>query len=451
MRLVWFVLPALAFAVVGCASGTKAGAVGQHTIVLTIANHESDDRDLAEYIAAVSRLSRGSIKLDLRAGWRPQESDYDRETIADVRGGKADLAKIAVGSLDRVGVGDFQAVTAPFLIDGLALEQKVLASKLPDQMLPSLQRLGVEGVAMLPGEPRRPFGLTRRLLSPSDYRDAVIGIQPSRLAAATLRALGATAQSYRPGELPSWAFDGAELDLATLEGNRYDTSGSSLTANVAFGPEAFVVVANDSVLTKLTSQQRAILREAGWDALGPAIARLHNDDRVEAGILCRRHHTTFVVATPAQVAALRAAVSPVTGQVERDARTRSFIHEIEAMKRRSFAERAFPCSVPRPPPKAATLLDGVWEMTASRAVAGEIDAGRYRMILRRGRLRAIRPWKNTGTFTVRGDIVAFRSSDGEYGVYRWNLFRDTLTLHYVPGREEGAPNPTFAPWHRVGS
>jgi TRAP-type transport system periplasmic protein len=451
MRLVWFALPALAFAVVGCASGTKAGGVGQHTIVLTIANHESDDRDLAEYMAAVSRLSEGAIKLDLRADWRAPDSDFDRGTIVDVRAGKADLAKIAVGSLDGLGVDDFQAVMAPFLIDGLALEQKVLASELPDEMLPGLQRLGVEGLAMLPGEPRRPFGLTRRLLGPLDYRDAVIGIRPSRLAAATFREFGATARTYLTGELPPWTFDGAELDLVTLEGNRYDISGSSLTANVAFWPKAFVVVANDGLLAKLTSRQREILREAGRAALGPAIARLRNEDRVEAGILCRRHHAMFVVATPGQIAALRAAVSPIYDRVERDGRTTSFIHEIEAMKRRSFAERATPCSAPTPPRRAETLLDGVWEMTARRAVAGPIDAGHYRMVLRRGRLIAVRPWKSTGTFTVRGDTVVFRNSDGEYGVYRWNLFRDTLTLRYVPGREEGAPNPTFAPWHRVGS
>ncbi len=97
-----------------------------------------------------------------------------------------------------------------------------------------------------------------------------------------------------------------------------------------------------------------------------------------------------------------------------------------------------------------TPIDGIWEMTASRAVAGDVDAGRYRMILRRGRMLAIRPWPDTGTFSVRGDTVFFRSADG-VGVYRWNVFRDTLTLRYIPGRKIGAPNPTFAPWHRVGS
>ena len=47
---------------------------------------------------------------------------------------------------------------------------------------------------------------------------------------------------------------------------------------------------------------------------------------------------------------------------------------------------------------------------------------------------AIRPWRDTGAFSVRGDTVFFRSADG-VGVYRWNVFRDTLTLRN-PGQED---------------
>jgi TRAP-type C4-dicarboxylate transport system substrate-binding protein len=451
MRLAWLVLPALTLAAAGC-GGTKAGGAGpQHTVVLTIATHESDDRGLREYIAAVSRLSAGSIKLELREDWRHQDIAYDRATVGDVRVGKVDLAEVAVRPLDELGVHDFEAVTAPFLVDGFALEQKLLASPLTDRMLPAVRRVGVEGLAMLPGELRRPFGLTRRLLQPSDYRDAVIGIRPSRLAAATLRTLGASTRGYTSHELPPFVFDGAELDLVTLEGNEYDIEGSSLTANVAFWPNASVVVANGNVLGELTAEQRDVLHRAGRKALAPAIARLRNEDRVEAGILCRRGRVAFVTATPSQVDALRAAVLPVYAELMNNPKTGRFIREIDAMKRKSSHERVVPCFAPSPPEKAATLLDGTWEMTASSAVAGEVDAGRYLMILRHGRVFAIRPWKSTGTFAVHGDTVLFRSSDGEYGVYRWNLFRDTLTLRYVPGREEGAPNPTFAPWHRVGT
>jgi hypothetical protein len=319
-------------------------------------------------------------------------------------------------------------------------------------MLSGIQRLGVEGLAMLPGEPRRPFGLTRRLIEPSDYRDAVIGIRPSLLSATTFRALGATSRGYLPRELPPWVFDGADLDPFTLEANQYDAHGSSITTNVTFWPEAFIVVANPTLLAKLTAEQRDILRDAGREALTPAIARLRNENRVATDILCRRGLMDFVAATPSQLAALRASLRPVYAELERNPQTRAFIHEIEAMKRRSPPERAVACSGPPPPPqKATTVLDGIWEMTASRARAGEVDAGRYRMILRRGRLVTVSPWRSTGTFRIRGDTVIFRSADGEFGVYRWNLYRETLTLAYVPGKEEGAPNPTFAPWHRVGS
>jgi TRAP-type C4-dicarboxylate transport system substrate-binding protein len=451
MRLPWLVLPLLALAVGGCSGGTKTGAGAQHTVVLTIANHETESRELTEYIAAVNRLSDGSIKLESRADWRFHDLAYDRGTLADVRAGKVDLAKIATGSLDRLGVDDFQAMMAPLLVDGLALEQKVLASRLPDEMLPGIRRLGVEGLAMLPGEPRRPFGLTRRLIEPSDYRDAVIGIRPSLLSATTFRALGATPRSYLPGELPPWLFDGADLDLFTLEANQYDAPGSSITTNVSLWSEPFIVVANPDLLAKLTAEQREILRSAGREALGPAIARLRNESRVATDTLCRRGLIDFVAATPSQLAALRASARPVYAELGHNPQARAFIDEIEALKRGSPPERAVACSAPPlPPQRAATLLDGTWEMTASRARAGEVDAGHYRMILRRGRLVAVSPWRSTGTFRIRGDTVIFRSADGEFGVYRWNLYRETLTLAYVPGKEEGAPNPTFAPWHRVG-
>src|SRR6266545_5821124 len=231
MRLAWLVASAFAFAAVGCSGGTKAGGRPlTHPIALSIANHETEGRDLVEYVAAVDQLSGGSIHLERHEGWRGPQIDYDRATVADVRAGRIDLAKIAVRSLDTVGVTDFQALTAPFLVDSIALERTVLASPLADEMLAGLTPAGVVGVAVLPGEPRRPFGQRRRFVAPSDYRGAVFGIRPSSLSVETFSVLGSRPRSYVPGELP-YAFDGAELDLATIERNEYDTSVTSLTGN----------------------------------------------------------------------------------------------------------------------------------------------------------------------------------------------------------------------------
>src|SRR4029450_11993630 len=113
-------------------------------------------------------------------------------------------------------------------------------------------------------------------LKPSDYPGAVIGIGPSLLSARTFRALGATSRGYLPRELPPFVFDGAELDLVTLERDGYDIQGSSITANVALWPKAFSVVVNQMTLAKLTAAQRDILRRAGREAPGAAIARMHN-------------------------------------------------------------------------------------------------------------------------------------------------------------------------------
>jgi TRAP-type C4-dicarboxylate transport system substrate-binding protein len=453
MRLAWLVAPALAACTaVGCGAGTKAGGRPlPHPIVLSIANHETEGRDLAEYVAAVEGLSNGSIRLERHEEWRSALADYDRATVADVRAGRIDLAKIAVRSLDTVGVTDFQPLMAPFLVDSIALERTVLASPLGDEMLAGLARAGVVGVAVVPGEPRRPFGQRRRFVAPTAYRGAVFGIGPSNISRETLEALGAKPRTYIP-PLP-YAFDGAELDLATIEGQGYATSVTSLTGNVALWPRAFVVVANPKVFAKLTTGQREILRTAGREALAPAIRRLQTEERDEAGILCRRDHVTLLQATSRELAELRAAVRPVYATLERSAVTRTRIRQIESMKRRLPPETAVRCGLPGAArQRSATPFDGTWEMTADARYG--IDAGRYRLVLRHGRWRfdhlSAPKWGGTGVFSVRGgDTLRVHFSDGSDGVYRWNVFRETLTLHYT--REHlGAPNPTYAPWHRVG-
>ena len=474
MRLAWLLLAALAL-VAGCRNATKAGGQREEeTVTLSIATHDAADRDLAEYIAAVGRLSGGSIRFELKEGWRSEEVESDRGTVADVRAGKVDLAKVGVGSLDTLGVDDFQAVMAPFLVDGLGVEEKLLTSDLPAHMLAGVDRLGVRGLAMLPGEPRRPFGLTRRLLAASDYRNAVIGSAPSAVSARTFLALRATSRGYLPRNLPPWDYDGAELDLLTLDLDRYDAPGSSLTGNVAFWPRAVVIVANRNVVANLTASQRRALRDAGLEAVVPAVTRLRAEDQDEAAILCRRGALDVIDATPTQVATLRAAVRPVYAELEHDAQTRSFIRAIEAMKRRAPAADASRCprkgaggkaQAPANPPAretGTTPLDGTWEMSVSVAqVIGithspdeaEADAGRYRLVLRRGHASA---WHlgdpdgtNKGVFRVQNDVVRFKYANDTL-VYRWNVYRDTLTLRDLPGHAPEAPNPTFAPWHRVG-
>jgi C4-dicarboxylate-binding protein DctP len=452
MRLAWLVAPALALVAVGCGGGTKAGGRPlTHPIVLSIANHETEGRDLAEYVAAVDRLSEGSIRLDRHEGWRSALAAYDRATLADVRSGRIDLAKVAVRSLDTAGVTDFQPLMAPFLVDSVALERTVLASPLADDMLAGLDRAGVVGVAVLPGEPRRPFGQRRRFTARSAYRGALFGIGPSRLSRETLEALGAKPRTYVPGNLP-YALDGAELDLYTIEGQGYDTSVTSLIGNVVLWPRAFVVVANRKVFASLTAKQRDILHAAGHEALEPSIRRLRIEERDQAGTLCRRRQLMLLQATNPEVAELRATVRPVYTALERSTVARARIRQIEAMKRRLPPAPPVRCALSKARQSSTTPLDGTWEMNAGGGHG--TDSGRYRLVLRHGRWRfdhlSTPRWSGSGVFSVRDhNTLRIHFGDGSDAIYRWNIFRETLTLRFT-SEHLGAPNPTYAPWHRVG-
>ena len=122
------------------------------------------------------------------------------------------------------------------------------------------------------------------------------------------------------------------------------------------------------------------------------------------------------------------------------------------MKRQLPPEAPVGCGLPLARQRSTTPLDGTWEMTADARYG--IDAGRYRLVMRHGGWRfshlSAPKWGGSGVFAVRGgDTLRVHSEDGGDAIYRWNVFRETLTLRYT-SEHVGAPNPTFAPWHRVG-
>jgi TRAP-type C4-dicarboxylate transport system substrate-binding protein len=434
---------------VGCSGGTKAGgAAHEHPIVLSIANRKGGGLDLNEYAAAVDRLSGGSLHLEIRGHWRERQAQADRRTRADVAAGKFDLGKVSVGALDSVGDHRFDALMAPFLVDSAALEQKVLQGSVADGMLSAGRGGDAVVVALLPGPLRRPFGQRRRFLALSDYEGALFAISPSPVAEATLDALGA--RPHASSEVP-YAFAGGELDISTIAGAGYDTKVTSLTSNVVFWPHPFAVVANAGVLARLTNAQRDALRQAGREALAPAIERLRTDDALAAGTLCHRGQLTLVRSSPSRLAGLRVAVRPVYRELERNQGTHAAIDAIEAIKHRTPQAPRLACPKAVSRQVAPTPLEGTWEMTAPSRYG--IDGGRYRLVFAHGRyvLTHVSPprWGGppAGSFRVENHLVRLRDPNGEEGVYRWNVYRGTLTLGYTD-KKIGAPNPTYGIWYQ---
>jgi TRAP-type C4-dicarboxylate transport system substrate-binding protein len=460
-------------ALAACGGHDKAGgdaAAGAATI--RIALRDGSPLTLEPYAAAVKRLAGAGTRVTLRAGYRSQDGDPEGATLADVRSGKVPFALIYARVFDDLGVDAFAPLLAPLAIDSLATQQRVIEAGIADRALPALGKLGVVGVAVVPGTLRHPLGLTRPLLRPADFRAAYIGVRRSALAKRSFESLGATV-GWELGDRPL-SFDGIETDLGGIESARLDVGAASLTADVTLWPRLGVVVANPEAWKGLSERRRKAMREAGHASLSAAIAGLRHEEEESYSVLCRRGATSFTRTRAADVERLRAALAPVTARLDP-----AVTKQIEALRAEAGpAPTHPPC---RPAERAqqgkATPIDGAWEFASNEADlrrAGGTPAditpenwGHYVFAFSRGRwiITTEAPGACTwayGTFSVRGHRMTWDVTDGggygpqnatnrpgEHFDYTWSRFRDTLQLSPVRGKISPRNFSALA-WRRVG-
>ena len=435
--------------------------------MLTFGTHDYLETDPigTALVSAVKRLSDGSLKLDVREGWRFYDVDYEGGTIGDVAHGDIDLALVGARAWDNAGVTSFRALVAPFLIDSFAYEQRVLESPIVDRMLDGVESRGLVGLAVLPGGLRRPLGISRPLVRPSDYVDAAMAVRLGGVAKTTFRALGGSSSGFRPEQLPM--FDGSELDVTTILNNRYDAHARALTANVVLWPRATTLVMNRKSYEALTTDQQQLLRDAAREAVAPAIETLRSEERASLAALCESGRLSLVDASPADRVALRRAVQPVYDELERDSLTRELLAEIEKLG------GGLPASQPLRCPKAhhktsRTPVDGRWRadlspaaLVAAGASKEEIGVvkGPITLDLHGGRWVARIAQSGSvirGTYGLDDDVLRLTVDSctppnvcraGEVTDYGWSVYRDKLSLSR--SRRYVFPALVATPWTRV--
>jgi TRAP-type C4-dicarboxylate transport system substrate-binding protein len=416
------------------------------------------------------------MRIDIEGRWRQHQVGFETGLIGDVRAGKADLGAAGSEAWASVGVNSFRALNAPLLINSYALQDRVVRSAMIGQMLHGLRLLGLVGIGVLPGPLRKPLGITRPLLKPSDYAGLRIGTQQSRVADATMRALAARPVWFGSAA-PIAGLGGIEEQISEIQEAEYDKAGKYLTANVSLWPRPLVLFASHKAWTALTPGQRDILRQAATSDLAAETQVVRDNEQTDTAILCRRG-LRFLTATPADLAALRRAVRPVYEQLQHNPQTRRYIRLIEAMRQEISPEPAPRC--PQTPRLAGKVgpLDGVWRFTATAADLRAIgmpatdivpeNYGTFTIVIDRGRFaftQETRPacvW-GYGTFTVKGNEFEQLFTDGggitpdnaankpgEFFTFRWSLYRDVMTLHPVKGAM-WAPNFLAKPWLRIST
>ena len=478
----WIVLTAaLAMGAAACGPGNldKAGAPVPKPVILTLANDSGDLSGPQPFADVVREVSYGALQIRIE-GPSARLGDLHSETglVRAVQAGKAQLGITGTQAFDTIAAGGLQALQAPFLINSYTLQRKVLDSDLPQKMLTALRPTGLVGVGLLPGVLARPFGLSRPLLSASDYRGVKIGMLPSVVATETFRALGAT-----PVSSPIATLGGVETDVFAAD-KVFDRPGASLTGNVIFWPWPGVIFMNRRAFESLTALQQSDLFRAAAVAQGERIYL--GDDAGYLRDLCRRG-TKVVTASPADLAGLRAAVQPVYRMLEASPSTKAFIGQIVSIRQAiGGSPDALTCAAALSTGQSNTTaspLEGTWQVTYTKQellAAGadptliylsEENWGQFTLKLRRGywwlRLTGGDPGVLAnyrlayGTYVVTGDKILFHRHDHDYlssgtevwGPYIWSVYRDTLTFRKAGWSGEGR-GPTalvVKPWRRVGA
>jgi TRAP-type transport system periplasmic protein len=330
----------------GGGSGDKAGGSGE-PVVLRMANAYGDLQTapvIEHFVSRVKERSGGNLRIQVTSTWGDYADDAEQQVVRAVAAGKVDLGWAGARVFDTMGVTSFQALQAPMLIDSYPLEQAVVASDLPSQMLQGLDKVGVRGLGVLADGLRKPIAVKHPLRGVGDWRGITFGTLKSAGQAQAIRSLGATPMEVfrraRSQALSDGRLQGLEMDLFVYEHGALAQPAPYVTANVTLWPQMDVLFANPNRLGALTEQQHGWLQQAVQDAAGRSAA-LADRDAQSLRNACRSG-ARFANASPADLAALRTALAPVYASLERDPQTKALIERIQALKRSTPAERRWP-------------------------------------------------------------------------------------------------------------
>jgi TRAP-type transport system periplasmic protein len=306
----------------------------------------------------------------------------------------------------------------------------VIRSGVTAEMLTSLPKLGVTGLAVLADGLRKPIAVEGPLLAPADWHGITFQSFRSQGQAEAIRALGAA-----PTDVIGPAFDqglqegqvqGFDKNLLVLQINGVERWAPYVTANVNLWPQMDVLLANLGRLAALTEKEQGWFHQAAKEAAAHSTSLIDQDGQI-VGDVCRVGGG-FANASEADMAALRQAFMPVYASLEQDAQTNDFISRIESLKLSTAAGAPLTipvdCTGPAAIPAvaiqnaAASALNGIYRfvLTKEDALAHGTANDKSREGL--AQFPAVTTvtlkdgtWENesgdTGTYEVSGDRFVF--------------------------------------------
>jgi TRAP-type transport system periplasmic protein len=450
---------AVAFALVAVTGCSDSRHKPVRTLRLASADPAGLEHDPAVsfFIDRVAALSHGRLRIAVDERWVP---GHERQLLRDVAGGHAEFGWAHTSSFEELGVRSFDALDAPMLVDGYAVQRAVLRSSLATHMLAGTETAGLHGLALLSGPLSRLVGVGQALRTPDDLHHLSFGVHSvitgkSRIRATTAVLATLALRAYRVPMYhdfvealytgPGGGAAAFEDDLDALFFDRYGggcrseepgcgTLEPRVTANVVLWPRAAVLFANPKRLGALPANERAWIEQAASQAAEYSTTVGRREEQRLVPELCAAG-VRFATASHRDLAALRRALRKVYARLEQAPQTRSAIRRIERLRRSTAVDAAL--AVPSGCGRPGRLSRG------ARGVRSPLPEGIYRARITEGDLRRAGAHRagnraGTATLTMRGGRWRLLFSEPgrtlERGTYAGTPLRTTWA--YSGGRRD---------------
>ena len=418
--------------------------------------------DLMEAIKAkADALSNGAVKItigDLADG--DSGIDQDGAAIKLVGSGSADIAVVRAAAFSAVGVTDFAALQAPFLIENEQVAESVAADPIAATMLDSVDRLDLVGLAVAPSGLRHPFGWHKPLVGVADYAGATINTRPGVEIDKLFDALGAKTD-HSVGVDRSTAAATGELDGVEVSLQQHLSTGPPLimTADVVLYSKFDVVIVNKKLFNGMNRAQRDVLRAAVTAAIPETIGARQTETAAFAD-WCAQKGNVAVLASASDVSDLESATTQLIGELESDLFTKKAIGRIRELAAGTGPVELGACAGPVDESVQIEaigdqrVIDGTWrfEVTAQNLLdagvpPGEVakDVGVNTYIFVDGILSApTLPVPCYGAYKINGNQLSWAfNPDSCGGTFRATFTRDGDEMTFAV--DESTPDgPYFA-------
>jgi len=286
-----------------------------------------------DYFAAqVSRLSGGSLKIVPRPSYPAAEPTL----LNDVRTGTIPMATMSTAVFDSAGITAFQALQAPFLVNGYPLEKQIIAGRLGRSISArATQQAGnLYVLAIHEGGIRFPLGSTKSFTSVNAFKGAKIRSVQSKVLFTGLQALGASPDPLPLPEvylaLKNGTVDGMEANIGLIATNKYFEVAKNVTANLPLWPFPTALSINRAFYNSLSRSEQTALRTAANLVPAYSIGIVSKkstlpQDLVNCGV-------KFKYARNSEVLKLQALGRKAYSTLARDATTRQFLTAIQKIK-----------------------------------------------------------------------------------------------------------------------